>query len=68
MGTETDEKVIALLIEHRVGKRCARGDDLDHVALDDALGLFWVFDLLADSDFATELDKFGQIAFHGVIG
>ncbi len=68
MGTEPDEEVVALLVEQRVGERGARRDDLDHVAFDDALGLFGVFDLLADGDFATELDEFGQITFHGVVG
>ena len=68
MRAEADEEVVALLIEHGVGKRGARGDDFYYVALDYALGLFGVFDLLADGDLAPELDEFSQIAFHGVMG
>ena len=52
---EADEEVVALLIEHGVGKRGARGDDFDYVALDYAFGLFGIFDLLADGDLAPEL-------------
>ena len=68
MCAEADEEVVALLVEHGVGERSARGDDLDYIALDYALGLFGIFDLLADGDLAPELDEFGQIAFHGVMG
>ena len=67
MRAEADEEVVALLVEHGVGKRSARGDDLDYITLDYALGLFGIFDLLADGDLAPELDEFGQIAFHGVV-
>ena len=68
MRAEADEEVVALLVEHGVGERSARGDDLDYVAFDNAFGLFGIFDLLADGDLAPELDEFGQIAFHGVVG
>ena len=68
MRAEADEEVVALLVEHGIGERSARGDDLDYVALDHALGLFGIFDLLANGDLAPELDEFGQIAFHGVMG
>ena len=68
MQPEADEEVIALLVKHRIGKRGARRNNLHYVAFDDALGLFGVFDLLADGDFAAELDQFGQITFHRVVG
>tara|TARA_B100000676_G_C17687411_1_gene634491 strand:+ start:187 stop:660 length:474 start_codon:yes stop_codon:yes gene_type:complete len=66
-GQSPDEEVVALLVEHRVGECGARRDDLYHVALDHALGLLGVFDLLADSDFAAHLDELGQVAFHRVV-
>ena len=63
-----DEGVVVGFVEERVlGERAGR-HDADDLALDDALGLLGILDLLADGDLVSGDDELSEIVLERVVG
>ena len=62
------EEVVLGLVQHAVFQHRARGDNPDHVPLDNALGQFGVLQLLANGHLVALCHQLGDVALRAVEG